>query len=83
MVGYRSLKCRCPHRQLPEVSVAPRNAGHTFGSHLSKNDVPLCAAQAAMRQSSLHLTMNVYTDPSLLDGAGGLEVLPTLNAWAG
>jgi len=36
-------------------------------------------AQAAMRHSSLDLTMNVYTDPSLLDVAGALEVLPELS----
>jgi hypothetical protein len=29
-----------------------------------------------MRQSSLDLTMNVYTDPSLLDVAGALEAPP-------
>jgi hypothetical protein len=31
-----------------------------------------------MRHSSLDLTMNVYTDPSLLDVAGALEALPAL-----
>lgn len=30
-----------------------------------------------MRHSSLDLTMNVYTDPSLLDVAGALDVLPS------
>ena len=29
-----------------------------------------------MRHSSLDLTMNVYTDPQLLDVAGVLEALP-------
>ena len=32
----------------------------TFGTHLSKNGVPPRTAQAAMRHSSLDLTMNVY-----------------------
>jgi uncharacterized protein involved in outer membrane biogenesis len=36
-------------------------------------------AQAAMRHSSLDLTMNVYTDPSLLDAAGALDLLPELS----
>ena len=36
-------------------------------------------AQAAMRHSSLDLTMNVYTDPELLDVAGALGVLPELS----
>jgi hypothetical protein len=31
-----------------------------------------------MRHSSLNLTMNVYTDPGLLDVAGALEALPLL-----
>jgi len=33
-------------------------------------------APAAMRHSSLDLTMNVRTDPSLLDVADALEALP-------
>jgi integrase len=49
---------------------------HTFGTHLSKNGVAPRTAQAAMRHSSLDLTMNVYTDLSLLDGAGAVEALP-------
>ena len=36
-------------------------------------------AQAAMRHSSLDLTMNVYTDPTLLDVAGAIETLPDLS----
>lgn len=31
-----------------------------------------------MRHSSLDLTMNVYTDPELLDVAGAIEALPDL-----
>jgi integrase len=51
---------------------------HTFGTHLSKNGVPPRTAQAAMRHSTLDLTMNVYTDPTLLDVAGAMEALPAL-----
>ncbi|MFO8008199.1 MAG: tyrosine-type recombinase/integrase [Candidatus Brocadiia bacterium] len=51
---------------------------HTFGTHLSKNGVAPRTAQAALRHSSLDLTMNVYTDPSLLDVAGALKALPEL-----
>ena len=36
-------------------------------------------AQAALRHSSLHLTMSVYTDPSLLDVAGAIGVLSELS----
>jgi integrase len=49
---------------------------HTFGTHLSKAGVAPRVAQAAMRHSSLHLTMNIYTDPTLLDVAGAINALP-------
>ncbi len=31
-----------------------------------------------MRHSKIDLTMNVYTDPKLLDVAGAMEALPAL-----
>jgi len=49
---------------------------HTFGTHLSKVGVAPRTAQAAMRHSSLDLTMNVYTDPRLLDVGGAVDALP-------
>jgi len=49
---------------------------HTFGTHLSKAGVAPRVAQAAMRHSSIHLTMNIYTDPTLLDVAGAINALP-------
>ncbi len=51
---------------------------HSFGTHLSKGGVSPRTAQAAMRHSTLDLTMNVYTDPRLLDVHGALDVLPAL-----
>ena len=36
-------------------------------------------AQAAMRHSSIDLTMNVYTDPRLLDVQGAVESLPQIS----
>ncbi len=51
---------------------------HTFGTHLSKGGVAPRTAQAAMRHSTVDLTMNTYTDPRLLDVAGALDVLPSL-----
>ena len=51
---------------------------HTFGTLLSKGNVAPRIAQAAMRHSSLDLTMNVYTDPQLLDVARALAALPEL-----
>ena len=52
---------------------------HTFGTLLSRGNVAPRTAQAAMRHSSIDLTMNVYTDPKLLDVAGALEALPKLS----
>ena len=51
---------------------------HTFGTHLSKGGVASRTAQAAMRHSSIDLTMNVYTDPKLLDVHGALDALPQM-----
>jgi integrase len=50
----------------------------TFGTLLSKGGVAPRTAQAAMRHSDLKLTMQVYTDPRLLDVAGALNALPAL-----
>ena len=52
---------------------------HTFGTPLSRDNVAPRTAQAAMRHSSIDLTMNVYTDPRLLDVAGALEKLPDMS----
>jgi hypothetical protein len=50
----------------------------TFGTLLSKGGVAPRTAQAALRHSDIKLTMNVYTDPKLLDVAGALDALPAL-----
>ncbi len=50
----------------------------TFGTLLSAGGVAPRTAQAAMRHSDIKLTMNVYTDPKLLDVRGALDTLPTL-----
>jgi len=52
---------------------------HTFGTMLSAAGVAPRTAQAAMRHSSIDLTMNVYTDPKLLNVAGAMEALPSLS----
>ena len=51
---------------------------YSFGTLLSKGGVPPRTAQAAMRHSTIDLTMNTYTDPKLLDVHGALDVLPDL-----
>ncbi len=54
--------------------------GHTFGTHLPRAGVTPRVAMAAMRHSSIELTMNVYSDPALLDVAGAVEALPAFGA---
>jgi integrase len=56
---------------------------HTFATMLSRGGVQPRVAQAAMRHSTLDLTMSVYTDPRLLDVEGALAVLPELPLDAG
>jgi len=51
---------------------------HTFATHLVAAGVAPRTAQAALRHSSLELTMQLYTDPRLLDVAGALASLPAL-----
>jgi integrase len=56
---------------------------HTFGTLLSKGGVAPRTAQAAMRHSTIDLTMNTYVDPKLLDVQGALDALPALSLDAG
>ena len=51
---------------------------HSFGTLLKQGRRAAPYAQAAMRHSKIDLTMNVYTDPKLLDVHGALEKLPSL-----
>jgi len=51
---------------------------HSFGTLLNAAGVAPRTAQAAMRHSSIELTMNTYTDPKLLDVQGALDALPAL-----
>ena len=55
----------------------------TFGTLMSKGGVAPRTAQAAMRHASLDMTMQVYTDPKLLDVRGALDSLPMLPLNAG
>ena len=52
---------------------------HSVGTLLSKGGVSPRTAQAAMRHSKIDMTMNVYTDPKLLDVHGALDTLPMLD----
>ena len=51
---------------------------HTFGTRLSVHDVSPRIAQAAMRHSTIDLTMNTYTDLRLLDVAGAVNSVPDI-----
>jgi len=53
---------------------------HTFGTHLSAAGVHPRTTMAAMRHSRIELTMNLYTDPILLDVAGAVNALPNFIA---
>jgi len=53
---------------------------HTFGTHLSTSGVHPRTAMAAMRHSRMELTMNYYTDPTLLDIAGAVNSPPAFGA---
>lgn len=50
----------------------------TLATLMNKAGVAPRTAQAAMRHSDIKLTMNVYTDPKLLDVRGALDALPAL-----
>ena len=52
---------------------------HTFATMLSTSGVSPRVAQEAMRHSTMELTMKVYTDPKLLDVAGAIASLPSMN----
>jgi integrase len=80
--------CKILNRDLRLAGIAKRDdrgrvldvhaLRHTFGSLLSKGGVAPRTAQAALRHSKIDLTMNVYTDPKLLDVRGALDALPAL-----
>ncbi len=56
---------------------------HSFATMLSRAGVTPRTAQAAMRHSSIDLTMRVYTDARLLDVSGALVALPKLELGGG
>jgi len=55
---------------------------NTFGTHLTKARVAPRVAMAAMRHSSLDLTMSVYVDPVLLDVGATVDALPAFSVYA-
>lgn len=53
---------------------------HTFATMFSMSGVSPRVAQEAIRHSTMELTMKVYTDPTLLNVAGVVASLPTMNS---
>jgi hypothetical protein len=51
---------------------------HTTATYLARANVSPRVAKEFMRHSSIDLTLETYTDPSLLDKAEALEALPEL-----
>jgi integrase len=75
----RDLKAaRIPKRDERGRTIDVHALRHSFGTLLSKGGVAPRTAQAVMRHSEIGLTMNVYTDPKLLDVHGAVEALPEL-----
>lgn len=50
-----------------------------LGTHRSQGGVAPRVAMAAMRHSSLDLSMNIYTDPVLLDVGAAVDALPAFS----
>ena len=85
-------RCKILNRDLKAAGIPKRDdrgrtvdvhaLRHTFGTMLSKAGVSPSVAQAAMRHSSIDLTMNIYTDPRLLDVQGAVESLPHISTTA-
>ncbi len=67
-----------PKRDERGRTVCIHSLRHTFATLLSMGGVAPRVAQAAMRHSDVRITMQVYTDPQLLDVQGALGVLPEL-----
>lgn len=67
--------------EIPEFDEHKRRADfhalrHTFITNLSRAGVAPRTAQKLARHSDINLTMNVYTDPAMLDTADALDRLP-------
>jgi integrase len=78
-VFNRDLKfARIPKHDERGRTACVHGLRHSFASLLSSRGVAPRVAQAAMRHSTLDLTMTVYTDPKLLDVSSALNVLPEL-----
>jgi integrase len=67
-----------PKRDERNRTACVHSLRHSFATLMSRGGVQPRVAQAAMRHSTIDLTMSVYTDPKLLDVARALDALPDL-----
>jgi integrase len=67
-----------PKRDERNRTACVHSLRHSFATLMSRGGVAPRVAQAAMRHSTIDLTMSVYTDPKLLDVARALDALPAL-----
>ena len=79
----RDLKPDLDRAKIPYKDANGRQADFhalrmTFATMLAKSGAAPRTAMELMRHTDLRLTMNVYTDPSILDTGGAVEDLPDL-----
>jgi integrase len=67
-----------PYRDEMGKTIDVHALRHTTASHLARGGVSPKVAQGFMRHHDIRLTMEVYTDPRLLDEREALEALPAL-----
>jgi integrase len=68
-----------PYRDAQGRTVDVHALRHTTATHLSKAKVSPRVAQGFMRHADIKLTMQTYTDASLLDESEALSALPDLS----
>jgi hypothetical protein len=62
----------------PDMSARTKNSYAVAAIAFANWRAEPTVGQAAMRRRKIEMTMNVYTDPKLLDLAGALKALPNL-----
>lgn len=76
----RDLKSDLAEAKVNAVGVDVHALRYTFCTHLCKSGVNIKTAQVLMGHSDIRLTMDIYTDPTLLDKRGAVEALPAFGA---
>ena len=76
----RDLKADLTEAKVNKVGVDVHALRYTFCTHLCKSGVNIKTAQVLMGHSDIRLTMDIYTDPTLLDKRSAVEALPAFDA---